>query len=292
MGNLRKFDRANLVAEAGFTLVEVMVAAALIAGLALALSSIMVNISKGQRQMEAMSNAKDLDLLVTSNIRDKAGCSYALGIPAGSTQFNGGDAATWTYSSFPTSPNTPNNTQIYDSTDTVILQPGTKFGSASGSQLLIQSIIFQLSSNTPAAFNDGFFQVTYAGLYASAATVGAAPAIKTYPVKVYVDATGNKIPFCFSQDQNISYVCGYNGGTFNPANGTCSKLDLGSPLLHEACLGAGCQAAPAPTGPAICLNGRCSTVLPNGQNCPNDVLNPTFVHVVGFDSNGKVICGP
>lgn len=254
----------------GFTLTEILVATALVGGLAATIAQLLTYANEGQRRMWQLINLTDLFSIVEQSMRTPAGCQNTLAakvIPE-------------------TTPGAPPAgtlvTAIKDANNNVAISSGGMFGSGGGQ---LKVLDFQLFSTTPNQANiskQAWLRINYQKM-ASDNSFGTTIYRKDIPLNVLPSATSPAVANvvrCYVEDYAQS-ACQALGGALDPGSGLCNQIDLSS--VPGATL-------KLPVASQFCLSGNCMTTL-SAQYCPLPGQPATCTTVIGIAPGGRVACG-
>lgn len=223
-----RIQNSRFVHQSGFTLVEVMMAAAVATIIGLGIAQMMTDMAWRQRMVVQLMNIQDLRLGVGNAVQDRDGCTATLGgldikatsanavnIPARGIRDSG------------------MTTLIY--TDTAAPKPTTgksEYGSDAAKVIVKRIAFWSTSPPTNNILVPGVLAVEYEKTLATGKQTGVAE----IEIKLMPTGSGGsaKVAWCYGSDTNATQVCSFYGGTFNAGTGLCETFSVPTGTITNA----------------------------------------------------------
>ena len=254
----------GLVNNAGFSLVEVMVAAGVLGVVTMGSMQLMNTMSDGQRRMWQMLNLTDAIAEVQNAVRNQETCRATLN-PAGPPIL------------ISTTGGASNFTVLRRADGTALVTAPTEYGTGAGR---IRVDVFQLTSTGPNNVGQAKTASVVLRYRKREGAVWGAQLVRDIPIKV-IPTAANRVSRCYLSDMS-GPACDALGGDFDELTGRCTTIDLSLQAGADLRL---------PADGEICRGGVCQTVFNSNQTCPWGSMNARCVNVVGISPGGTLMCG-
>lgn len=263
-----KIKLPGLVNNAGFSLVEVMVAAGVMGVVALGSMQLMNNVNDGQKRMWQLLNLSDIVAQVQNSLRNQDTCRRTLTQGAPMT--------------IPTDGSVRNFNDLLNADGTISFDGPAEFGTGTGKLWITGFQLISTGNNLAGQAKDATVRVRYQKRN-NANTGWLAITTRDLPLKVVpsTSTAAATVTRCYLSDMS-GPACSALGGSFDDTTGRCSTVDLSGQPGADLRL---------PSDGDICRGTVCQTVFNSNQTCPWGSMDARCINVVGISGGGTLMCG-